>query len=286
MEEYRGGKYSIAAGSMMIRYAMLNKLIFGGTVQLFNPNGEINIYINLESVLYNLFKFKGLIETVEYHKDKFALELESSIINLVGHYRSYFIGKNFKPNIFLFLTDLKKEYQEMSVINPYYRDYYYNKYMQDPHFASTGELLHSIVFPEVQLILSYIQNCYLIKSKGFDGSLIPMMIQNRYENQSILITSDLFDTMYMYGGVTRVFCMRRRYSELNILTFYTEVIESILKSNDENDVFTFLTYPHFRLLLSVHGSKIRNIKSAKGFGYQRLKRTLEVLKERIILIQY
>ena len=50
----------------------------------------VNVFINLECVLKNLAMQKGLNSIIEFHKQNVILDMESSILNLMAHYRMYF----------------------------------------------------------------------------------------------------------------------------------------------------------------------------------------------------
>ena len=62
------------------------------------------------------------------------------------------------------------------------------------------------------------------------------------------------------------------------------VIQSIVKNESPFDLNIFNSEMYFRLLLSIKGSKIRNIRSAKGFGYGKFMTILkDGIKQDIVL---
>ena len=277
MDVYMPGRVGICAGSLMLKWNMLNLCLQNSPMNP-KPGENINIYINLEGVLQNLFLQKGINRLVADHKQKVVLELESSILNLMAHYRSYFKSLKCNPIMYFYITSLDKNYQEMQSYNKFYREYYYNKYRSDPIFSRVGDLLNDTVIPELKLILTYIKDCYLIESKGFDSSIIPRIISSLYTNKDIIISSDLFDTLYIFDPVFLTIYIKRRYSNLSIASNVGEAVASILKNVDVFDLDIFSTELYYRLLLTIHGSKIRNIKSSKGLGYGKL---IKILKTNI-----
>ena len=52
-------------------------------------------------------------------------------------------------------------------------------------------------------------------------------------------------------------------------------MQSIVKNESPFDLTIFFSEMYFRLLLSIKGSKIRNIRSAKGFGYGKFMNILK-----------
>ena len=61
-------------------------------------------------------------------------------------------------------------------------------------------------------------------------------------------------------------------------------IQSIIKNESPFDLNIFTSELYFRLLLSIKGSKIRNIRSAKGFGYSKFLTLLQNgIRDNVIL---
>lgn len=274
MESFIEGKVGVCAGSFMLKWSLLDQHIHHHMIKL-NPGDHINIFINLECVLRNLFMQKSLSDMIDSFKQKAVIELESAILNLVASYRCYFIKEKCIPRVYLYLTDLSGDKQQMSVYNRYYRSYYQNKYMQDPHFSKMGRCLQEIILPEIKLITTYIPNCYFITSKTFDASVIPQVISEFSNNKNVIITGDLFDTLYMLDPNFLVVYIKRRYSHFAVTSDIESTIQTIIKNESLFDMNIFTSEMYYRMLLSIHGSKIRNIKSAKGFGYGKFMRILK-----------
>lgn len=283
IEKYTPGKFSVGAGSMMLKYSMIN-LCMSSVNPPFNPGDKVNVYINLESVLNNLFLFRDWNTSIEYHKERVALEVESSILNLVGHYKAFFDYKGIDVKVFLYMNDLEKSPQEMEVYNKFYREYYYNKYMVDPKFSRMGELMKNVIIPEVKLILTYIPDCYLITSTSFDSSVIPKVITDATGVRGVVVSADLFDSLYMFNTMMTVLLVRRHYHNLNVASNVEEVVKMIIKRDTEMNMTIFANELYYRLLLSVRGSKIRNIKAAKWFGFTKLLNAINVYLEKGIVL--
>ena len=279
-ETYRPG-IGIAAGSWMLKWEQLAKHVKPPEVNEMNmPIGEsVNVFINFECVLKNLALQKGLAGLVTFHKQEVVIELESAILNLVAHYRGYFIKMYKTVNVYLYYTDLDTDLpQEMEAYNKFYRNYYHSRYTTNPQFRDMGDVLTKIIIPEVELIMSYIPGCYFVRSKGFDSSLIPYMVSMIRPARNVIISGDVFDTQYMFRGDFSVVYIKRRFQHFGVMSEIPDVVSSIVKDESPFDLTIFNSEMYFRLLLSIKGSKIRNIKSAKGFGYGRF---LTLLKDGI-----
>ena len=162
----------------------------------------------------------------------------------------------------------------MSSYSKYYRSFYRNKYTQNPEYRDIGNIFQETIVPETKLILSYIQNCYLIESKSFDGSIIPLIISNSNDRRNVIISTDIFDTLYFFKENFDVIYVKRRFSNLKVINEIQGAIQSIIQGVNPFDSAVFTTELYYRLLLSIKGSKIRNINSAKGFGYNKFLKIL------------
>ena len=268
MDGYQPG-IAVAAGRYMVRWNILDPLVHSNALNIM-PGDELNIFINFESVLRNMaMNSKKLQHDLIYYKQNIVIELESAILNLMAHYRLYFEKKEkCNTNLYFYYTDLTcGDPQEMQLYNKFYRSYYKNRYMQNPNFRNMGQILTDIIIPEVELIISYIPNCYFIKSKTFDSSIIPRAISATSSRKNVIVTGDIFDTLYMFDPNFMVIYVKNRFQHFNVYTEIEAVVQSIVKDVNPFDLNIFQSELYFRLLLAVKGSKIRNIKAAKGFGY-------------------
>lgn len=272
MDKYNS--IGICAGSMMFKWKLLDDHIHKHPIKLL-PGDKVNIFINMESILGNLVLRKDLPELVHHHKQKVVLDLESAVLNLIANYKMYFRKEKCQPKIFLYYTEIKENKQQMSVYNEYYRSYYQNRFNQNPQYKSMGDLLNNTIIPELKILLSYIKDCYFIESKIFDASIIPFVCSRIEDGKNIIITGDIFDTLYMFNPNFAVIYIKRFYSNFNVISDIHHAIRSIIKEGNPFDMRIFEIQMYYQLLLAIKGSKIRNIRSAKGFGYSRFMKILK-----------
>lgn len=265
MDKYTPG-IGIAAGCWMLKWDRMSRELTEHNVT-FEYGEPVNVFINFEPILRNLYLQKGLQSLITYHKQQVVIELESAIINLMANYKAYFNMKKCKPEMYFYYTDLHSKTQQMQVYNKYYRNFYRNRYLTNPQFKMMGDLMTDIIIPEVKLILSYIPDCYFITADGFDGSVIPQIISNFSPSKNVIISGDIFDTLYMFNPNFITYYIKRRFSRFSLCTNIDSTVRSIIKDGSPFDFTIFNSELYFRLLLSIKGSKIRNINSTKGFGY-------------------
>lgn len=269
-DEYKSGQVSFAAGSFMVKWDLLNQHISQHPLNI-QPGDDVNVFINLECVLRNLSMQKGLGHMISFHKQEMVIELESSILNLMAIYRTYFSKvRCSNVKLYFYITDLNDNEQQMQVYNKYYRSFYRNKYMKNPQFKPVGDLLNQVIIPEIELILLYVPGCYLIKSKTFDSSVIPYVISTFSSSKNVIISGDIFDTLYLLNPNFITLYIKRRFQHFSMVSDIDSSIQSIVKGESPFDLTIFRSEMYYRLLLAVKGSKIRNIQSSKGFGYGKL----------------
>lgn len=284
MERYIPGRLAVCAGSYMLKWMQLSKEIHNHEMKIF-PGDKVNIFISIESVMKNLFMRKGIDDVTISFKQNLALEIESSILNLVAHYRAFFKKEKCEPSVYLYYTELSNVPQQMIVYNRDYRSYYQNKYLHDRQFIRTGEVLRDTILPEVKLICEYIPGCYCISSKTFDGSLIPKIIADQSDAKNVIITGDLFDTLYFFDPRFLVFYIYRTSEKLQVRTDALGVTNKIMKFESPFDLNIFNNEMYYRLLLSVQGSSIRNIRTAKRFGYMTFMKIIKDGIDKGIILQ-
>jgi hypothetical protein len=268
MEVYKSG-IGVTAGSLMLKWNMIDEHVRRSVLNI-QPGDNVNVFINLECVLHNLSMYKGILTAVNFYKQKMVIELESGILNLMASYKAYFRRLKCNVKMYFYITSLSDNQQQMSVYNKFYRNYYHNRYMQNPQFKPVGDLLNSTIIPEVELILSYIDKCYLLKADTFDGSIIPYIV-SKFDD----ISGDIFDTLYMMEGNFLDIYIKRRFNNFGVYSTIDDTVRSIIKEESPFDISIFNSEMYYRLLLAIKGSKIRNIKAAKGFGYGKFMNILK-----------
>ena len=274
MDDYKEGQLSFAAGSFMVKWDILNQHVHINPIKL-QPGDNVNVFINLECVLRNLSLQKGLSRMLSFHKQKMVVELESSILNLMAMYRMYFHKEKCNTRLYFYITTLNDSSQQMEVYNKYYRSFYRNKYMKNPQFKYIGELLDKVIIPEVELILFYVPGCYLLKADTFDSSIIPQVVSTFSDSKNVIVTGDVFDTLYLFNPNFMTLYIKRRFQHFSVVSDIDTSIQSIVKGESPFDLTIFNSEMYYRLLLAVKGSKIRNIQSTKGFGYGKLMNILQ-----------
>ena len=263
MEKYTSG-ISICAGMFMLKWNLFAKYLIGMNIE---SGSSLNLYINLESIFDNICGFKRFNNLMNFYKQKVILEFEASILNLFAHYKGFFKKNNIKGKIYLYCTGLNDTNQKMKKINKWYRNHYFNKYTKNPEFKNIKEL-YDIGINDLKLITKFIPDCYIIESCNCDGSIIPLILHNC---NNIIITKDLFDTLYCFNNY-KVLFIKKDYGKNINDSIYTEpidILSKVLDSNinvHENNIFSSPMY--YSLLLSFMGDQTRNIDSLETDSFK------------------
>lgn len=269
MEGYVRG-VGLSAGLLMLKWKILDGIIQRSPLSL--NDTSVNVFINFESVLNNLTNRKNLIRSIVNYKKDFVLELESSILNLVSNYKSYFRHLRSDTKIFLYYTNLTSKKQRMQMYKKYYRTFYFNKYNTNPQFREVMQVVKNHVIKETKLIIDYLPNIYLLKTEDYDSSLVPLILE---EEKNVIITSDIFDSLYFFKPNFVPIIIRRKYGETKILSNVEEAVMEITGEKDLIKTNIFQSELYYRLLLTVEGNKIRNLDSVKELGYDKLCEILQ-----------
>lgn len=267
MERYIPG-IGYAAGALMIKWDELNLRLHTGSSNDIKPGENVNVFISLESILLNMRMMKDLRLKAQRFKQQVVIELESSMLNLMASYKGYFRKDNCNVKLYFYSTSLNESPQQMSACYKYYRSTYYNRYLQNPRYRDIGELMKDLIIPEVKLILQYVENCYLIESTTFDGSIIPMIISKQSTDRNVIITSDPFDTLYWFDPNFITFYVRRKYRDCDVFTSPAEMVNAFKERYNIDDEYRsiFNAEMYYRLILLQHGDDTRNILSGKESG--------------------
>lgn len=268
MEKYKKG-VGIAAGCLMLKWNIMDAYMHRDN--RIDGNSKINLFINLESILRNVTMKYDINDSIQFFKQDVVLELESGILNLIANYRSYFNKEGCQDvKVYLYYTSLNDTKQKMKEYNKSYRNFYRNKYTQNPKSSFVGSLFTEIIVPELKMILNYIPNCYLIETTDIDSSVVPLIIAEKDKSYTnIILSSDVFDSLYLFEKNFITLYIKRRFSNFKIISDVESAVQSIIVDEDIYQLSILYEEMYYKLLLSIKGSRIRNIKSAKGFGYMK-----------------
>lgn len=164
--------------SNFVKYTRLSELIshmFSGSKAT-----ELNIFIDLYGVIKTLFSDSYRTDISDYTAST------STILNMCGHYRSFFKNLGVMTNIYLIFSYNVCEINRKFVAN--YNEKFYKK-LQNKVIFDMLELNNNLL----ETLCPFLPNIYFVKS-GFESSVVIDHLIRRYsgENPNLIISKDLY----------------------------------------------------------------------------------------------
>lgn len=208
------------------------KLKFSYLDEILEDSEYNNVYINIDSIIKTLYKLSKIIDD----KENYAITISSSIINIVAHYKLYFVKKKQFPKFYLFKSK-----------------------------DNTGALFDNLIDVDnlLKIIFKYVPNVYYIRCSNDIDASIYHFIQNN-DNNIILSKSSL--DLQLVSPNTQLLWLKRDesllYNIYNLYDYYCEVENSNIP------------YQLFSILLSISGVK-DVVSGVKKIGKKRGCKLLE-----------
>lgn len=256
-----------------IKYIILNELL--KDIE-FKKGEEINIFINLESVIK---KIKYTTEDKEniFYGPKRNLLLISCIFNLIAHYRRYFDKRGLCSRVFIY----GPEGIDVDYLNrEYSKDYRKSITIQETtDTAAVGNIYRKII-PMLKDIIAYVKDVYFITSGIIEPSVMPYLINVMLpnNNKNFLITSDVYEYQYTKEN----FYILKPKMEKSLLIDKNNIMDVLkyrvkCKSSLEPDV-NFISF-----ILSIIGDSYRGIPKINKVGISTIFKLIDTgIKNNII----
>jgi hypothetical protein len=198
----------------------------------------------------------------------------SNILNLVAHYRKWFVRNKVRPKFFIYYTNAAGGFTS-SIINRNYRS----------NFISTQDInnpdcyyVNRTISAGMDLlgkICDYIEGVYLINSKGEEPSVVPYLIsQEMPADWNYLISKDRLELQYTnYDRFSILYPSKKIGNRLinasDIWEFIGEKEKKITPHIKEYDPKLFLP------ILAIAGNNDRSIKKIRAIGWISIMDMLE-----------
>ena len=276
MSEYNAyDPFSVCFNILKLRYSVYDEELT--KLNFLNPHDRINLFRNMESVFNNLSMILDLEKKIVIQRE-FEEIMISNIINLIAHYKRFFVSNGLDTRVYIYNTDLKsKEFNQVKY-NEDFRSYYLLKYNNNPKFVLLTDRLKANILPQVKTYCDFIPNVYYISSTNIEGSLIPYIISELDKNRkNLIIGSDFYETQYSLINNFINHHISSTIGQRNVFGDIKGCIKKILKKDEDySDSYLdiFNNYGMYCTLLSVLGNKGRSIDSIIGYGLKTLYKSI------------
>ena len=244
---------------------------------LLNKFDKVNVFINLETVFKNISTVQDLEKMIIIKRD-FDVLMVANILNLVAHYKRFFVNNTFDTKVYIYNTDFDSTEFNQFKYNEDFRSYYLTKYTSNPKFVLFTEHLKNSILPDVRTYCEFIPGVYYVSSKNIEGSLVPYIIgMNDLTRKNIIIGGELYDTQY---SIIPNYINHYIHKSLNMNTVCSELPEYLKDISKKEDadlsqiLSTYNSYATYCALMSVLGNKVRSIDGINGYGLYTLQKCI------------
>ena len=275
IHEDKSDLFSICFNMMKIKYKDYDDSLT--SKNMFNKYDKVNVFINLESVFKYISNIQDLEKLILLHRD-FDVLMISNILNLVAHYKRFFVSNGFDTKIFIYNTDFNSEEFPQFKYNEDYRSYYLIKFNTNPKYTLFTDHLKDEILPDLKTYCDFIPNVYYINCKNIEGSLVPYIIANSdTSRKNVIVGSEFYDTLY--SGISN-FVNYYIHKSFNINSISSDIkgyIKDITRKSEDIDdlISTFQNYSLYCSLMSVIGDKNRSIDGVTGCGIKTLQKKIK-----------
>lgn len=144
-----------------------------------NDKETINVFIDLYDFVFRPMYRPNLREEIATMKNSHKLTVVAEIINIIAHYRHFFLSRyNKYCTVILYYSDKKDTY--LTKIDPNYKKSYYNKRLlseNNSEFYMVNKLIEDCL-TIIKAYLTYIPHAYLINTLNLD----PLSFFNKLKN--------------------------------------------------------------------------------------------------------
>lgn len=154
----------------------------------------VNLYIDLFDILKQMYS-PMLIEDFKTIRSSTKMNIISELINIIGHYRHFFMSRYGKYSTILFYYSDKKDTFFTSIEQDYKRDFYDKRLLgsNNQEFYVVNKILNDCI-RVVKEYLNYIPHAYVINTRDVDPRVFPYFMKHEItsEDTNNLINPDDF----------------------------------------------------------------------------------------------
>lgn len=252
-----------------VKYNKLLELLKENEDINIGTNDTVHIYINIETILLKMCN----PNTIQYLSvgQNVKNEFIANVINLAAHYRLFFTRHKIDSKVFLYTPSINIKNYKNSIYNKDYRMYSVFKFSENAGNIAMHNLVTDTI-PFIKLITEYIQGVYFIESNQIENSLIPYIINEELNanTKNFIVTGDLYDLQYVNydcniiipKGEESFICTKS-----NTISYLKSIYECKGSYNFSSNFISFI--------LSIVGSKYRNIYNIKGLGMKTVFKVIQ-----------
>lgn len=253
----------VAFNSYKMKYANLDEFI--GPSLRRNNIKHVNFFINLDRINYGFRNVQYNTRFQACGASAFK-QYTSNVLNLVAHYRKWFIRNGLSVKCFIYYTNAQGGFTSALINRRYREDFIIDQSVTSSKCYYVNQTINGAL-PLLTKICDYIDGVYIINTKGEEPSVVPYIIQDKYSaDWNYILTKDRLELQYVnydrfsiiypsYNLGDRIITASNLWSTIGDKEHkYTEHI-------GEYDPKLFLP------AMAIAGDYVRSIKKIKAVGW-------------------
>jgi len=256
--------------SKKIKYKVLDELL---EYELPKNIDTVNMFIDIYSVINTLYSPQVIEESLPTLNEHEKFMITSELVNLVAHYRHYFISrKGLYTNFIFYYSDERSEFHMN--INDEYKKKFYSKRVDDTvKFKTINKLLQTNI-TLMKPIIDNIPHAYLINTKHIDYNVVPhyMMQFQSKDEYSLIYSNDKLSLLNVIHNPNDCMVMTAR-SDKSKLYDSTNAIKRFSKAKSIDSINLLPDFLPF--ILAISGYKKYSLSGIRGYGIIKSSRLIE-----------
>lgn len=184
----------VAFNSYKIKYIVLDELI--GPMLNRNNIKTCNLFINLD-YLNNRFRCINYNTKFQACGAAAFKQYASNVLNLVAHYKKWFVRNGINVKCYIYYTSATGGFTSALIHRNYRNQYIISCDLNNPDCYYVNRTINGAI-PLLHKICDYIENVYIINSKGEEPSVVPYLIQQHLPaDWNFILTKDRLELQYV-----------------------------------------------------------------------------------------
>jgi len=247
-----------------IKYELLTSMLEDYLNNIKYSN-NVNVIIDLKSLYKKAYRTD--VNTICSEQQIVIEDIASSVLNIIGHYRNFLYKSGKYSQFYIFYST--KECNTLKDINNKYKEYYYNKYINNTsEYLNMNNIIKSTT-KQVQIVCKYLPDVFFIDTSKLDEFMYTNHLIRNIVNKNdlnIILSSDpiIYQTLNkntiaidLKGNNSKVI------TETNVINYLTKSDKYKISGNLLN------------LVLSICGDEEYSLNKIEGYGYKKAANIIE-----------
>lgn len=164
-------KYLIGASN--IKYDVLDNIFKDVKIS----NDILNFYIDSDYVFHRLYRNAVMSDLFSVDKNTLIMDIVITMVNMIGHYRRYFVTRLHKDNRIFILFNTKVPAYQKHCYSDYGSEYYKKYDKSNKDYSELTDIIKT-AYKFMQSILVYFEGVYCINNAGIENLTVIKFLQN------------------------------------------------------------------------------------------------------------